>query len=148
MIVIGDDTSVQEMWVRGNHAEVTVTYRELERIDSSLRYSPSDPRIPKVVRRYQLIHAAAPTGTGESTAEIPGPRGWRISPTPGAEGTALHSSPYSRIKPSHSSRTAGISQARRNSSRTAFHSFSENVNVIPLLRARKENSTSFPCSPR
>jgi hypothetical protein len=82
MIVIGDDTSVQEMWVRGNHAEVTVTYRELGRIDSSLRYSPSDPRIPKVVRRYQLIHAAAPTGTGESTAEIPGPRGWRIQNPP------------------------------------------------------------------
>jgi len=75
------------------------------------------------------------------------PYPYRDSPTPGAEGTALHSSPYSRIKPSHSARTAGVSQARRNSSRTAFHSFSENVKVIPLLRARKENSTSFPCSP-
>lgn len=82
MIVVGDDCSVREMWARGNHAEVAVTYRELGRIDSSLRYSAPDPRIRKVVRRYQLILAAAPIGTGESTVEPPGPRGWRIQNPP------------------------------------------------------------------
>lgn len=65
LVIMGEDYAVQELWARGTHAEVVVTYRSLGTIDSSLRYSYQ--RIAKAERRYQLVR-----GGGSSNA------GWRI----------------------------------------------------------------------
>lgn len=54
-----------------------------------------------------------------------------------------HRSPYSRLRASQATRTSGISQARRNSSHTAFHSSPEKPNVILFPQARNQNSVSL-----
>lgn len=77
--VIGNDYSVREIWTRGNQAELSVTYRDLGRIDSSLRYSPPDARFPRIVVRYRLILKGEPAPAGRGTGKMGGPREWRIA---------------------------------------------------------------------
>lgn len=76
VIVIGTDSSTQEQWVRGNHAEVVITYRELGRIDSSLRFHQPLASPRQISVKYELIRAGASGATG--TANGSGPRQWRI----------------------------------------------------------------------
>jgi hypothetical protein len=77
-IIMGEDYTVREVWTRGSHAQVVVTYRNLGTIDSSLHYSAPDPRISKVEQRYQLIRAGAPIGAEVKGGETSGALGWRI----------------------------------------------------------------------
>jgi hypothetical protein len=53
---------------------------------------------------------------------------------------AAHSSPYSSTNPSHANGHPESPGARRNNSRTAFHSFADKVNVRPLSVARGTSS--------
>ena len=52
---------------------------------------------------------------------------------------AAHSSPHSSTNPSHANGHP-VSGARRNNSRTAFHSLVDKVNVMPLSVARGTSS--------
>src|SRR5260221_4150253 len=105
------------------------------------------------------------TLTGSPARRFAAPTlGWRVRPTPGAEGTALllagqkltgadapgatsgcdddaeehHSSPYSSVSASQAMRISGSSHARRSKAWTDFHSFSERPNVMPFSWARNQ----------
>lgn len=75
IFIIGADYSTQLAWVRGNHAEVVVTYRELGQIDPSLRYQPMASG-RQITARYELIRMGVSDTIG--TARLTGPRQWRI----------------------------------------------------------------------
>jgi hypothetical protein len=85
VVLIGEDYSVHEIWVRGNQAEVFASYRDLGRIDSALHFSPPDPRFQMVTVRYHLILV---TKSSQSTAVGPGTQTfvpepeWRIENPP------------------------------------------------------------------
>lgn len=74
MTVIGADYSTQLAWVRGNHAEVVVTYRELGQIDSFLRYQLM-ASTRRIIARYELIRMGSGTA---SAAQGTSPRQWRL----------------------------------------------------------------------
>lgn len=76
MIVIGTDYSTQQVWTRGNHAEVVVTYRELGRIDSSLRFHQPLSSARQISVRYELIRVGTSGTIG--AAKGSGPRQWKI----------------------------------------------------------------------
>lgn len=78
VVVIGEDYSVRETRVAGNHAEVIVTYRELGEIDSSLHYSPPEASSRRLVAQYDLILTSKGTSVTAGTAEATGARQWRI----------------------------------------------------------------------
>lgn len=80
-VIMGDDYKMQELWTRGNHALIIVTYRDLGRIDSSLRYRAPDPPTSRVERRYQLVRISAPINAGKKTLETGGAE-WRIQNPP------------------------------------------------------------------
>jgi len=75
--VVGDVYSVRELWTRGNHAEVLVTYKDFGAIDSSLRYSARGVLFQKLVVRYDLILKGEGTGGKGSGQETSTPQ-WRI----------------------------------------------------------------------
>lgn len=71
--VIGEDYSIREIWVRGNHAEVLVTYKVLGNIDSSSRYSaPNTPSMTGVARYDLILKKAERADAGD------GGRQWQI----------------------------------------------------------------------
>ena len=76
--VVGGDYVIHEILVRGNQAEMSVTYRDLGRMDSSLRYSLPDARSPKIVVRYHLMLIGTSAPSGANARETAGPREWRI----------------------------------------------------------------------
>lgn len=86
-IIIGTDYSTQQEWIRGTHAEVVVTYRELGRIDSSLGFHQSLASAKQVSVRYLLIYVSTPV-TGD-TAKGSGTRQWRIQNPPRLVWTGL-----------------------------------------------------------
>ncbi|HEV2315550.1 MAG TPA: hypothetical protein VGR94_09615 [Candidatus Acidoferrales bacterium] len=77
IIIVGDDYSTRQTWIAGTHAEVIVTYRQLGRIDSSLRYSSPDPSSRKIVAAYDLILTNKGTSVLGSTTQTAGAQ-WRI----------------------------------------------------------------------
>jgi len=77
IIIVGDDYSTRQTWVAGTHAEVIVTYRELGRIDSSLRYSSPDSSSGKIVAAYDLILTNKGTSVLGSTTQTARAQ-WRI----------------------------------------------------------------------
>ena len=78
VIVIGQDYSIQRTSVLGNHAEVIITYRELGRIDSSLRYSSPNGSSRRIVARYDLILTSKNNSAGQGATEVAAAREWRI----------------------------------------------------------------------
>lgn len=77
IIIVGDDYSTRQTWIAGTHAEVIVTYRELGRIDSSLRYSSPDPSSRKIAAAYDLILTNNGTSVLGSATQTAGAH-WRI----------------------------------------------------------------------
>ncbi len=76
--VVGENYSVHEISSRGNQADLFVTFRDLGKIDPSLRYSPPDARDPEVVVRYHLLLIGKPTPAGQGARNVAGARQWRI----------------------------------------------------------------------
>lgn len=73
--------SVDERWVRGNHAEIANQCFDLGRIDNSLRYTPPDSLAYKINLVYRLTLTdkhweIGPDGVTET--EVSGPLAWRI----------------------------------------------------------------------
>jgi hypothetical protein len=91
--VIGDDYSVREIWVKGSHAEVLASYRDLGRIDSNLRYIPPDRRFPKRAVRYHLILTGKQwesAAAGQAGPAFVGRSEWRIENPPNSRLAGLH----------------------------------------------------------
>jgi hypothetical protein len=81
IVVIARNYSVDEMWVRGDRAQVYNGYEDLGRIDSSLRYRSPDKSLFKTATLYHLTltNKHEELGLSEKTPrEVAGPLEWRI----------------------------------------------------------------------
>lgn len=86
-ILIVKDYSTQQASIKGNHAEVVVTYRELGQIDPSLRFHQPLASARQISATYLLVYAR--TSVTASTAKESGTRQWRIQNPPRLVWTGL-----------------------------------------------------------
>ncbi|HEX5423454.1 MAG TPA: hypothetical protein VFW94_07890 [Candidatus Acidoferrales bacterium] len=86
-ILIVKGYSTQQASIRGNHAEVVITYRELGQIDPSLRFHQPLTSARQITATYLLVYAR--TSANAARANGSGTRQWRIQNPPKLVWTGL-----------------------------------------------------------